>query len=132
MYYMIDYHLKAFPDIVGQLTKAGSFTLEQKRGTGGAFAEISLKPARPESGMGIHWYPPNKREPTPAQRKSGVRRTSIVITSSGQMLHDVLDQDLRMKLDRQVGDPSSGVTILNLSFLVGAGGWHSLSAVQRF
>jgi serine/threonine protein kinase len=124
MYYMIDYPLQALPDIVGQLTEAGSFTLEQNRGTGGAFAEISLKPPRPESGMGVHWYPPNKREPTPAQRKSGARRTSIVIISSGQMLHDVLDQDLRMILDSRLrlADPAhDGLAGLSKQLFPGAG-----------
>jgi hypothetical protein len=101
LYYEIDYPLEALPNVVGELTSGSVFNLEKDYGAGGAFAEISLKtPGQP--GLGVNWYPPNKREPAHRQRDSGVRRTSIALVSSGQMLQEILDHDLRIKLDSKL------------------------------
>jgi KAP family P-loop domain len=107
MYYMLDYPLESLSHVVGQLSNGNAFTVEKDHGTGGAFAEISLKPVRSESGLSVNWYPPMKREPTPEQRKSGVRRSSIALVSSGQMIQEVLDQAFRIKLDSKlrIADP---------------------------
>src|SRR5260370_40455291 len=99
LYYVIDYPLEFLPNVVEQLTNGGMFLLENT--TEQAFTEISLKtPGQP--GLGVNWYPPTKREPTTQQRNSGVRRTSIALVSSGQMLQEILDHDLRIRLDSKL------------------------------
>lgn len=124
LYYVIDYPLELLRDVVGQLTRASAFTLEKEHGAGGAFAEISLKPIRPETGLGINWYPPNKREPTPEQRKQGIRRSYIALVSSGQSLNEILDYDLRTTLDsklRFVEPPHDGFAGLATHLFPGTG-----------
>jgi hypothetical protein len=123
LYYVIDMPLKDLQDTVGQLTRESTVTIEKEHGAG-SFVEISLKPARPESGLGVSWYPPSKREPTPQQRTSGIRRTSIALVSSGQMLQEVLDQDLRNRLNSKLrfAEPAhDGLAGLSKVLFPGAG-----------
>ncbi|HZV88678.1 MAG TPA: serine/threonine-protein kinase [Candidatus Binatus sp.] len=124
LYYVIDYPLGFFSDVVRQLTTAGAFTVEEVHGAGGTFAEVSLRPPRPETGLGINWYPPNKREPTPEQRKEGIRRSFISLVSSGQSLNEILDYDLRSRLDsklRFVEPPHDGFAGLAKHLFPGVG-----------
>ena len=65
LYYVIDYPLEFLSDVVRQLTIASAFTLEKEHGAGGAFVEISLKPLRSETGLGINWYPPQQTRAQP-------------------------------------------------------------------
>jgi serine/threonine protein kinase len=124
LYYVIDYPLEFLPNVVGQLTKGSAFTVEKEHGSGGAFAEISLKPKRGESPSGALWYSPIKREPTAEQRKSGLHSSSIRLVSSGQSLNEILEPDLRTRLDSKLrlADPAyDGVAGLAKRLFPGTG-----------
>src|SRR5260370_14924190 len=86
LYYVIDLPLDSLPHVVGQLTGGSAFKLEKDQGVGGAFAEISLKPLRADTGLGTNWYSPTKREPTMEQRKSSFPRSLFSFVSSRQSL----------------------------------------------
>ena len=107
LYYVIDHPLDSMGPLLEQLTKGNVLTIEKKRGQGGTFAEISFRPIRPEAGS-PNWYPPTKREPNVEQRKSGTRRTSIALVSSGLSLNEILDYDLRAQIDSKLryADPA--------------------------
>jgi len=105
LYYEIDYPLESLSDLMGQLINDGSFTLESNQEGGGAFGRISLRLTRqnsPETTSPIHWYGPIKHESEASKRASGTKRTSIAIGVFGERLHEVLDQDLRVRVDSKL------------------------------
>jgi hypothetical protein len=109
LYYVMDYPVNRFSDILAQLTDSAAFTLEKT--PGGAFAKILLRPtsSTPEkTASQINWYGPTKREPTPQQRAAGVKRTSVTLGAYGVMVNQVLSYDLQQRVDSKLrrADPA--------------------------
>jgi len=104
LHYVIDYPLNRFALIVGQVVDNASFKLE-KNPDGDEIAEILLAPTLTtptKTAANIAWYGPTKREPSQEQRKSGMRESSITLTASGEMIHQLLDHDLRLRIDSKL------------------------------